>query len=183
MREALKSDAVQPASPLTPLRPTDIWHAALPNWPSALRVYLGAIAVGNLAWEAAQLPLYTLWNTGTTREKLFAIVHCTGGDLLIALSCLTLALISVGHRNWPLHAFWRIATVTAILGMSYTVFSEWLNIVVRESWAYSERMPIVPVLNTGLSPFLQWLVVPLAALWLARRSAARRSTLLVSHDG
>jgi hypothetical protein len=174
---------VQPAPPLTPLRPADTWHAAVPNWPRALRVYLGVISVGDLAWEAAHLPLYTLWTAGTTREKLFAIVHCTGGDLLIALSCLTLALISVGHRNWPLHAFLRVAAVTVILGMSYTVFSEWLNIVVRESWAYSELMPIVPVLNTGLSPLLQWLVVPLAALWWARWSAARNSTLLVSHDG
>ncbi|SDB71729.1 hypothetical protein [Belnapia rosea] len=49
---------------------------AYPNWLSALRAYLVAVAVGDFAWEAAHLPLYTLWRTGTGREKLFAVVHC-----------------------------------------------------------------------------------------------------------
>jgi hypothetical protein len=146
----------------------------VPDWPRALRVYLGVIALGDLAWEAAHLPLYTLWETGTAGEKLFAVLHCTGGDLLIALSCLALALISVGDRGWPLYAHRRVAAVTVALGMGYTVFSEWLNIVVRESWAYSDLMPVVPVIETGLSPLLQWLVVPLAALWLARRLVVSR---------
>jgi hypothetical protein len=42
------------------------------NWLSALRAYLLTITAGDLAWEAAHLPLYTLWRTGTAREKLFA---------------------------------------------------------------------------------------------------------------
>lgn len=146
---------------------------ATPDWPKALRVYLGVIAAGNLVWEAAHLPLYTLWNTGTAREKLFAIVHCTGGDVLIALTCLAIALITVGHRDWPLRAFRPVAVVTVVLGVGYTIFSEWLNIVVRQSWAYSELMPVVPVIDTGVTPLLQWLVVPLVAFWLARRTAQR----------
>lgn len=154
--------------------------AAAPDWPRALRVYLGVIAVGNLAWEAAHLPLYTLWNTGTTKEKLFAIVHCTGGDLLIALTCLTIALTTVGHRDWPLRAFRPVAAVTMVLGVGYTIFSEWLNIVVRQSWAYSELMPVIPVIDAGVSPLLQWLVVPLSALWLARRMARRDSAVPTS---
>jgi hypothetical protein len=126
-----------------------------------------------LCTKAAHLPLYTIWEAGTAGQQLFAVVHCTGGDLLIALSCLVLALISVGHPAWPLHAHQRVAAVTAALGMGYTIFSEWLNIVVRESWAYSDLMPVVPVIETGLSPLLQWLIVPLVALWLARRAAQR----------
>ncbi len=34
-------------------------------------------------------------------------------------------------------------------------------------------MPVVPFLGTGLSPLLQWLVVPLGALALARRAVRR----------
>jgi hypothetical protein len=146
-----------------------------PGPPNALRVYLAVIGVGNLAWEAAHLPLYTLWETGTPGEQWFAVLHCTGGDLLIALTCLSLALVSVGDRAWPLRAHSRVAAVTVILGVGYTTFSEWLNVVVRQSWAYADRMPVLPVLGTGLSPLLQWLVVPLAALALARRRAAARA--------
>ena len=45
-----------------------------------------------------------------------------------------------------------------------------LNIVIRQSWAYSDLMPVVPVIDTGLSPLLQWIVVPLAGFWFARRT-------------
>jgi len=52
----------------------------------------------------------------------------------------------------------------------YTIFSEWLNIVVRASWAYSPLMPVVHLINIGLSPLLQWIVIPAAALYAARRA-------------
>lgn len=147
-------------------------HAApMPDWPRALRVYLVTIALGDLAWEAAHLPLYTIWRTGTPGEKAFAVVHCTGGDLLIALACLALALVLAGKPAWPVRTHRRVAVLTTGFGVAYTVFSEWLNIVVREAWAYSDLMPVVPVIDTGLSPLLQWVVVPWLALHLARRAA------------
>ena len=47
------------------------------------------------------------------------------------------------------------------------IYSEWLNINVRGSWAYSDLMPVVPVIGTGLAPLLQWVIVPTLALWAA----------------
>lgn len=148
------------------------------NWLSALRAYLLTVAAADLAWEAAHLPLYTLWRTGTAREKLFAVVHCTLGDLLIAVASLVLGLVLAGHRDWPVRRFGAVAALTMAFGLGYTAFSEWLNIVVRESWAYSELMPVVPVFGfgVGVSPLLQWLVVPALALRLARRAAHARQT-------
>lgn len=142
-----------------------------PRWLRGLRSYLGMIAVGNLLWEGLQLPLYTIWRTGTVREQAFAIAHCTGGDVLIALSALTLALITVGDESWPGGRFRRVAGLALIFGLGYTAFSEWLNIVVRAAWSYSDWMPIVSIagLNIGLSPLLQWIVVPGAAFAVTRR--------------
>jgi hypothetical protein len=31
---------------------------------------------------------------------------------------------------------------------------------IRRSWAYASAMPVLPWTGTGLSPVLQWLVVP-----------------------
>jgi len=42
---------------------------------------------------------------------------------------------------------------------------------VRESWSYTEAMPLLPPLGTGLIPFLQWLIVPGIAFGCARRKA------------
>ena len=38
-----------------------------------------------------------------------------------------------------------------------------------ERWAYAERMPVIPLLEVGLSPLLQWIVVPPLIVWLVRR--------------
>lgn len=153
--------------------PTSTHHANQEgaDWLRGLKVYLAVTAVANLAWEILQLPLYTIWTTGTAREVVFAVVHCTGGDVLIALTALTLALVAVGTKDWPAESHQRVMFVTVVLGVGYTIFSEWLNIVVRANWAYAPSMPIVPIINTGLSPLLQWIVIPLLALSLARMTA------------
>ncbi len=132
--------------------------------------YLGIIAVGNLLWESLQLPLYTIWSTGTVGEQAFAVIHCTGGDILISLSALTLALVTVGDKSWPRGRFRQIAGLALIFGLAYTVFSEWLNVEVRATWGYSTWMPVVPIagLQIGLSPLLQWIVVPSAAFAITR---------------
>ena len=125
------------------------------------------------AWEIAQLPLYTIWSEGTAGSRAFAVLHCTAGDLLIALSLLAGALIVAGDPVWPGRRFGRVAALTLLGGLIYTVFSEWLNVEVRRSWAYSDLMPVLPPFGTGLSPMLQWIVVPTVALWMARRAGRR----------
>ncbi|MBX6376609.1 MAG: hypothetical protein IRZ13_20575 [Acetobacteraceae bacterium] len=144
------------------------------DWLRALRIYLAVIAVGNLVWESLHLPLYTIWWTGTVGENAFAVFHCTLGDLLIALSALTLSLVLAGGPHWPVTRFRRVAALTLAFGVAYTGFSEWLNVVVRTSWAYSELMPLVPMpggFRVGVSPLLQWMFVPLLAFWRVRRNA------------
>lgn len=141
------------------------------DWVHALRTYLAVIAGANLLWEIAHLPLYTIWQTGGAAEIAFAVLHCTGGDVLIASSVLVVALVVVGRPDWPGGRFAAVATLTVGLGIGYTIFSEWLNIVVRRNWAYADLMPIVPWIGTGLSPLLQWFVIPTVALMAARRRA------------
>lgn len=141
------------------------------TWLRGLKAYLGVTAVANLLWEILQLPLYTIWTTGTGREIIFAVLHCTGGVVLIALGTLSLALIVAGTKRWPAERHQRVMLATVVLGLGYMIFSEWLNIVVRANWAYSSLMPVVPLIKTGLSPLLQWIVIPILALKLARKAA------------
>lgn len=139
------------------------------NWLQSIRVFLGVTAIGHLIWEILQLPLYAIWSVGTDRETAFAIVHYVVGDLMIATLSLVAALLLFGSPSWPSRHLIPTMVATLVMGMSYTVYSEWLNTVVRKAWAYSELMPVVPLLGTGLSPLMQWLVVPtigFAAIWL-----------------
>lgn len=150
-------------------------NEALPRpaeqWFSALRRYFAVSAIGNLAWEFLHMPLYTIWQEETPGKIIFAALHCTGGDILIALASLTVALLLVGNGTWPAGRFHAVAAFTIALGVIYTVFSEWLNIVVRAACTYSDLMPVVSLFgfDVGLSPLLQWIAVPCAAFWWARR--------------
>ena len=120
---------------------------------------IGLATIGHFLWEAAQVPLYTLWRTGTRREIAFALIHCTGGDILITTVTLAAAAALVRAFGW--RAFGgRMVFTTLALGAAYTVFSEWLNVEIRRSWSYAASMPVVPFLGTGLTPLLQWLIVP-----------------------
>lgn len=57
---------------------------------------------------------------------------------------------------------------TAFSGACVAVFFEWLARIFN-LWSYNERMPVIPVLETGLLPFVQLtLLVPLA-IWLAEK--------------
>jgi hypothetical protein len=131
----------------------------------------------NLLWESVQLPLYTLWSTASAGELVFAVIHCTGGDVVIASASLALAMLLWGGRDRsPVGP--RIVAAAIGLGLAYTFVSEWLNVYVRKSWAYSDWMPVLPGLGIGLSPLLQWLIVPaLSFAWVGRRQARAHASL------
>ena len=135
--------------------------------------FFAMLAILNLAWEVAQLPFYTIWQNGTWGEIGFAVTHCTAGDMLIGLFSAGAARVFAAGR-WPREAWDRFVFTGYFImfGLTYTVFSEWLNVVVRKSWAYSELMPVIPPLDTGLAPLLQWIVVPILASWLTHRRGA-----------
>jgi hypothetical protein len=133
--------------------------------------YLPWLAGLSLLWEIAHLPLYTIWNEASPGYMAYAVAHCTVGDLLIGAASLALTL-TVGREGRLSGWHWRrIALVTAIVGMAYTAFSEWLNVAVLQSWTYSARMPVIELagFRLGASPLLQWAIIPPLALYIGVR--------------
>jgi hypothetical protein len=158
-----------------------IGGAGRPNWLIAIRRYLVAMTLGNLVWETAQMPLYTLWQTGTPVSITAAVFHCMLGDVAIGTIALVLALALLGAPGWPDEKFRSVLTAVVLGGLSYTIYSEYTNTVLRASWAYTAWMPTVPVLGTGIAPLAQWMVIPVIAVaWAARRSSISTRILLWS---
>lgn len=135
------------------------------------RRYLPWMMALNLAWEILQLPLYTIWREASPGYIAFAVVHCTAGDLLVAAAALVASLIVLRAgplSRWP---WLSLSLISTLLGVAYTALSEWLNTSITRSWEYSQLMPAVHLggVALGLSPLLQWLVLPPLAFYLARR--------------
>lgn len=138
--------------------------------------YLKYSALGHFAWEIGQLPLYTIFWNAPAQNTAFAVIHCTIGDMLIAGSAFALAWMSSGRTGWPSSrtVFLRVAAVALTLGVGYTIFSEWLNTAVLHTWAYMPAMPVIPGVGVGVTPVLQWIIVPAFAFALTARYGAHR---------
>jgi hypothetical protein len=122
-------------------------------------LYIALATVGHFVWDVVQLPLYTLWRTGTPREIVNALFHCTGGDIVITTLTLAAAGAIAWHYRWRSFG-WRMIFTAIALGIAYTNLSEWLNVQILRRWSYTAAMPVLPLIGTGLTPLLQWLIVP-----------------------
>lgn len=138
------------------------------NWRHATAV-IAVFGGLNLLWETAQLPLYDIWYEASSGEIAFAVLHCTAGDVLIGINSAIVALLLAAALYRSTHPpVWAIGLIFVLIATAYTIYSEWLNVFVRKSWSYSELMPTIPPLGTGLSPLLQWIIVPAVTIWIAK---------------
>jgi hypothetical protein len=112
----------------------------------------------NLAWEIAQVRLYTLWAEADGPGVFRALLHCSLGDALIALVMFALAAIVLRHADWPASRPWAGGAIVVVGAMCFTAWSEWYNVYRAGSWGYAAGMPMV--FGIGLSPLLQWLILP-----------------------
>lgn len=139
------------------------------DWRSVPEIRLVVLALPlELLWEVAQFPLYTVWHQGTWSYILYGLAHCTLGDLIILLVDFWIVALLNGDRDWYLNTVLPNGFMFVMLGAVYTVFSEITNVRITGTWDYTDLMPIVPVVNIGAMPLLQWILIPPVLLWLMR---------------
>jgi len=119
----------------------------------------------NAVWEFAHSPLYTDWTSEWT-YLLWTRLHCTAGDALILLGAFWVTAAVVRTRHW-IGTRSRAGLLFVALGFAYTVWSERYNVGVRASWGYGPAMPVL--LGVGLTPMLQWVLLPPLVLRLTGR--------------
>lgn len=112
----------------------------------------------NLTWEIAHVRLYTIWGEADGPGIAWAVLHCSLGDVVIALTMFALAGLVLWCGDWPASRPWAGGAIVVTGAMAYTVWSEWHNVYRADSWSYAASMPLV--FGIGLSPLLQWLILP-----------------------
>lgn len=123
-------------------------------------------------WEVAQLPLYLIWTEQGAVASLRAAMHCTLGDAGLALASMLIALGGASLRAYR-PTTGRLIAATMLGGFALMLAIELASITWLQRWAYGPAMPIIPLIGIGLSPALQWLIVPGAVLLALRGSIAR----------
>ena len=112
----------------------------------------------NLTWEIAHVRLYTIWAAGDGMSVAWALLHCSLGDVVIALTMFGLTGIVLRHADWPASSPWVGGVIVVIGAMAFTAWSEWYNVYRAGNWGYTAGMPMI--FGVGLSPLLQRLILP-----------------------
>lgn len=122
----------------------------------------------NFVWEALQTPFFV-----DISDKINTIIwfrfHCTMGDVLITLISFWLVALIAKTRTWFLNPTKGKLLLFVALGVSYTVFSEIKNVSLNKLWGYSELMPVIPFIEVGIIPLIQWIIVPPLLILIVRR--------------
>jgi hypothetical protein len=121
----------------------------------------------NLTWEIAHVRLYTIWAAVDGLAVAWAMLHCTVGDVVIALAMFALAGIALRRADWPASRPWTGGAIVVIGAIAFTVGSEWYNVYLAGNWGYTASMPMI--FGIGLSPLAQWILLPPAMVGAYRR--------------
>lgn len=135
--------------------------------------WMGLAVLLHGLWETAHLPLYVLWDDPDTVRMVRYVLHCLAGDVLITVGVYLLTAIVFRDFDWPMRQPGTAGSFMLATGLGYTVLSEWYNVYRLGAWAYQPAMPLIA--GIGLTPLLQWIVVPALMLFITRRLHRFRS--------
>ncbi|GAC1651683.1 MAG: hypothetical protein NVS4B3_12740 [Gemmatimonadaceae bacterium] len=121
-------------------------------------------------WEMLQAPLYDSMRSLSLWESTRLCTEAAAGDVAISLVAYAVVGALVGSRGWLFEPRPRRVTGYLVVGLVATVLLEILSIQRWGRWSYAPIMPSVR--GVGLAPLVQWVVVPLVTLWVARRYLA-----------
>ena len=142
----------------TGVSPHAIRTMATPGVMARAGLWSALAFVLNLTWEIAHVRLYTIWAEADGMGVAWALLHCSLGDVVIALAMFALAGLALWRADWPASRPWTGGVIVVIGAMTFTAWSEWHNVYSAGSWGYTANMPMI--FGIGLSPLLQWLILP-----------------------
>lgn len=120
-------------------------------------------------WEFLQAPWFFNMQALGHMEGIRICLQAALGDVVIALVSFGAAALVGGGRRWAASPGRAAIGVWFGAGLAVTVAIEHYSTAVAGRWAYDPAMPLLPPFGTGLSPVLQWIVIPAAILWYLRR--------------
>lgn len=142
-------------------------HRRSPRFPELPLAGFGFLL--HFVWEMLQVPWFTGMAEASHGSVVWLCVRATGGDVLILLASFWLSSIVCGHRQWLHTGDRQPAVILVITALAVTIILEWLATGPLSRWAYTDSMPVIPLLGIGLAPLLQWLLLPPLIMWLTRR--------------
>ena len=137
------------------------------------RVFIVAV-IFNYFWELGQSQLYVGMENLSEMWR-----HClvpSLADGLLVLLIFAAGWWIFGKRDWFERPDVNGYVLMLAVGLAIGIGGEWIAVNVLRLWSYTPRMPLVPLLNIGLTPVVQMTLLPpvifrVAAAWHNRALA------------
>lgn len=132
------------------------------------RVFAIILAVYALhfVWEMGQGGLFAEMDRLPFWRATAWCAQAAGWDVVISAAAYGAAVLAARRLRWVEQRRWWPFAIYFAVGLTITVAIEkWAISVGR--WQYKEAMPTIAAI--GLSPLLQWIVIPAAIVFVVRR--------------
>ena len=118
----------------------------------------------NAVWEVSHIPLY-VQGIYSWSHILFCLLASVADAIMVLLIFFGFALI---YKNelWTQNLNIRRVVFLVIAGGIGAVLAETRHLSIG-TWSYAEIMPLIPIFNVGLSPVLQFMILPSLAYILS----------------
>jgi hypothetical protein len=128
----------------------------------------------HFVWEIWQVPFFAGMPSTSHWSGVAVCSRATLGDAAMAVVAFWGGALPRRSRYWFVGPRgWEVLIYLAI-GLTLTVVFESLATGPLARWSYGPEMPRLPIFGTGLSPALQWVLIPPVALWITARQLRNR---------
>lgn len=118
----------------------------------------------NFIWEVTQGFLY--------EGFMYDVPHVVFCALATVADVFMVLLLYFGYSFYFGDVFWirklnfgKVVSLVVIGGLG-AVIGETIHLA-ADNWAYTNSMPLLPMVNAGLAPVLQFMILPVLTYWLS----------------
>jgi hypothetical protein len=126
---------------------------------------IGAFVL-NWTWEMLQMFAYSGMTDAPFTKTIVLCSVASLGDVGITVIVFVNVALAAGKLSWAWDFKWHSYAAAALIATCYSTLTEIWGLASGQ-WAYTPNMIVVPVLNVGLWPFLQLMLLVPLAIWIA----------------
>ncbi len=127
----------------------------------------------NFVWEMLQMPLFSYPADSSMTQINLACIQASAGDAAMIVIAFWVVVLLQKDREWYLHPSVRSLVLFLLPGVIMTIVFEAMATGPLDRWAYTNAMPTLPGLGTGLAPLAQWLLLPPLIIFIIRHRVRR----------